>query len=64
MKHLRTEHTSPEEVGRVAHEAGVKMVVLTHITPGTQAAGDEAYSAGVKKLYSGPVIVAHDLMEF
>ncbi len=64
MKHLRTEHTTPEEVGRVASAAAVKMVVLTHITPGTQSQGDAAYSDGVKQLYKGPVVVAHDLMEF
>ncbi len=64
MKHMRTEHTSPAEVGRVASAAGVRMVVLTHFVPGTLAQGDDVYSAGVKQLYKGPVIVARDLMEF
>jgi ribonuclease BN (tRNA processing enzyme) len=64
LKHLRTEHTSPEEVGRVASAADVKMVVLTHVTPGTAGQKDEIYSDGVKKLYHGPVIVGRDLMEF
>jgi ribonuclease BN (tRNA processing enzyme) len=64
MKHLRTEHTTPDEVGRVASSAGVKMVILSHVTPGTAAYKDEQYSDGVRKLYQGPVVVAHDLMEF
>jgi ribonuclease BN (tRNA processing enzyme) len=64
LQHLRTEHTSAEEVGRVASAAGVKMVVLTHVTPGTPAQKDEIYSNGVQKLYQGPVVVGRDLMEF
>jgi ribonuclease BN (tRNA processing enzyme) len=64
MTHMRTEHTSADEIGRVASAAGVKMVVLSHVTPGTRTQNDAAYSDGVKKLYKGPVVVAHDLMEF
>jgi ribonuclease BN (tRNA processing enzyme) len=64
LRHLRTEHTSPEEVGRVAHEAGVKMVVLTHLVTGGRGGQDEKYVAAVKQQYSGTVAVAHDLMEF
>ncbi|HEU4623204.1 MAG TPA: MBL fold metallo-hydrolase, partial [Steroidobacteraceae bacterium] len=62
LTHLRTEHTSPEEVGRVAHEAGVKMVVLTHLVTGGRSGQDAKYIAAVKEHYSGPVVVAHDLM--
>jgi ribonuclease BN (tRNA processing enzyme) len=64
MNHMRTEHTTPEEVGRVAQAAGVKMVVLTHLVTGARTDGDNAYIEAVKKSFSGPVVVARDLMEF
>jgi ribonuclease BN (tRNA processing enzyme) len=63
MNHMRTEHSTPEQVGQTASEAGVKMVVLSHIVapPG---GSDAKYVEGVRKLYSGPVVVGKDLMEF
>jgi ribonuclease BN (tRNA processing enzyme) len=61
---MRTEHTTPEEIGRVARDAGVKMVVLSHLVTGNASNADEAYVDAVRKLYSGPVVVARDLMEF
>lgn len=64
LTHMRTEHTSADEIGRLADEAGVKMVVLSHVTPGTRTQDDAVYSEGVKRRYKGPVVVAHDLMEF
>jgi len=64
LQHMRTEHSTPEEVGRVARAAGVRMVVLSHLVTGPKAQADDAYSQAVGKLYEGPVIVAHDLMEF
>jgi ribonuclease BN (tRNA processing enzyme) len=51
MAHMRTEHTTAEEIGRVAKDAAVKMVVLTHLVTGPVAAGDSRYTDGVKKLY-------------
>lgn len=64
LRHMQTEHTAPEEVGRVAKEAGVKMVVLTHLVPGTLPDTESAYVDGVRKQFGGPVTVAQDLMEF
>ncbi|MEP7246777.1 MAG: MBL fold metallo-hydrolase [Gammaproteobacteria bacterium] len=64
MRHMTTEHTVAEEIGRVANAAGVKMVVLSHLVTGTLPVDDNRYVEGVKKLYSGPVVVARDLMEF
>src|SRR5262249_20482594 len=31
MAHMRADHTSPEDAGRIAQEAGVKTLVLSHI---------------------------------
>ncbi|MEY4761171.1 MAG: hypothetical protein RLZZ200_1027 [Pseudomonadota bacterium] len=64
MQHMRDEHTTPEDIGRLAAAAGVKQVVLTHLVPGGNIAPDAAYSDGVKKFFNGPVVVARDLMAF
>jgi len=49
----------------MAARAGVKTVVLTHL-PATADPKDEYARFGevVKKHFSGPVLVAKDLMEF
>lgn len=61
--HMREDHTTAEQVGRLAAAAGVKTVVLSHIVPG---AGEDpqAYAAQVRRYFSGPVIVAEDLRVF
>ena len=33
-KHLLASHTVPEDVGRIAAQAGVKTLVLSHFVPG------------------------------
>ena len=55
-------HTTPEDVGKLAAKAKIKMVVLNHI--GRDDLPDSAYIDGVKKYYSGPVVVGKDLMRF
>ncbi len=64
MNHMRTEHSTTDQVGETARDAGVKLVVLTHIVSGPKGMSYAAYIAGVKKYYSGPVVVGRDLMEF
>jgi ribonuclease BN (tRNA processing enzyme) len=56
-------HLSPDDVGKMAAQARVKTVVLTHLT----AKPDDDYTSWaneVKKYFSGQVLVAKDLMEF
>jgi ribonuclease BN (tRNA processing enzyme) len=56
-------HLSTEDVGKMAARAGVKTVVLTHLT----WKADDDYSTWadeVKKHFSGPVLIAKDLKEF
>jgi ribonuclease BN (tRNA processing enzyme) len=56
-------HLSTDDVGKMATRAGVKTVVLTHLT----WKADDDYStwaAEVKKHFSGPVFIAKDLKEF
>ncbi len=64
MNHMRTEHSTTEQVGRTASEAGVHLVVLTHLVRGRSGATDAEFVDGVKKFFSGPVVVGQDLMEF
>jgi len=64
MNHMRLEHSTPEEVGQTASEAAVKLVVLSHIVEGRGGGADSRYIDGVKKFYSGSVVVGKDLMEF
>ena len=62
--HLMAAHTLPEDVGRVAAQAGVKTLVLTHFVPGDDPTiTDEQWSEGVRKHFSGKIIVGKDLME-
>jgi ribonuclease BN (tRNA processing enzyme) len=56
-------HLSPDDVGAVAARAGVKTVVLTHLT--WKDNDDYAsWVAEVRKHFSGPVMLAKDLKEF
>ncbi|MDR3510992.1 MAG: MBL fold metallo-hydrolase [Caulobacteraceae bacterium] len=65
IDHMAKEHLRPEDVGRLAARAGVKMVVLTHFAPGADEETDPSpYVDGVRREYSGPVVAARDLDEF
>src|SRR5262249_3757867 len=63
LNHMRTEHSTAEEAGRVAQLAGVRKLVLTHIVPGRSSDSDSRYTDAAQKQYSGPVVVGRDLME-
>jgi ribonuclease BN (tRNA processing enzyme) len=63
MRHMADEHTTAEDVGRLAEAAGVKQLVLTHVVPGGDEP-DSTYTDAVKRHYKGPVTVARDLMSF
>jgi len=57
-------HTSTEDVGKVAAAAGVKKLVLTHFVPADDPSlTDEMWLEGVRKHYSGPIIMGRDLLE-
>jgi len=65
MRHLTEEHLTAEEVGKMAARANVKTVVLTHLLPTVDEHDDyQRFVPEVKKLFSGDVVVAKDLMEF
>jgi ribonuclease BN (tRNA processing enzyme) len=64
MNHMRTEHSTPAEVGRVAAAAGVKLLVLSHLVIGPGAGGEQKLLSGIRQSYGGPVVVGHDLQVF
>jgi ribonuclease BN (tRNA processing enzyme) len=63
--HMKQEHLSADEIGKMASRAAVKTVVLTHL-PATIDPKDDykRYADVVKKSFSGQVLIANDLMEF
>jgi ribonuclease BN (tRNA processing enzyme) len=61
MAHMKADHTPVEEVGRIAQEAGVKTLVLSHLTPAIDALKDDIWRAAAAKSFKGEIVVAHDL---
>ena len=67
FRHVAETHSTPEDVGRMATEAKVKTVVLTHLLPGSNRAQiaefpDSSYIDALRKYYAGEIIVGRDLM--
>jgi ribonuclease BN (tRNA processing enzyme) len=65
IQHMKDEHVTPEDIGRMATAAGVKTVVMTHLTPSVDPKDDfQRYADGAKKFFSGSILLAKDLMQF
>ena len=65
LRHQNEEHLSPQAVGELATQAGVKSVILTHLTPSADPNDDyERLAVTVRKYYTGSVRVAKDLARF
>jgi len=63
-KHILESHNPVEEVGRVAAEAGIRTLVLSHLVPAEEPpTADEVWRAGAKKHFGGRIIVARDRLE-
>jgi ribonuclease BN (tRNA processing enzyme) len=58
---LYTLHTPPDAIGRLAQEAGVHGVLLSHLSPATDAMR-EAVLTSIRRHYDGPVRFADDGM--
>jgi ribonuclease BN (tRNA processing enzyme) len=62
---ILSHHTSAEDVGRVAHAAGVKLLVLSHFVPAEGPdVTDEMWRSAVAKTFKGPVALGTDLATF
>jgi ribonuclease BN (tRNA processing enzyme) len=62
MAHMKADHSSVEDVGRIAQEAGVKTLVLSHLAPGIDTISDDTWRAPAAKYFKGEIIVGKDLM--
>jgi ribonuclease BN (tRNA processing enzyme) len=63
-EHLLASHIVPEDLGKLAAEAGVKTLVLSHFVPGDDPSiTDEMWTEGARKHYSGTIVVGRDLLE-
>jgi ribonuclease BN (tRNA processing enzyme) len=65
VAHMRLDHLTPEDVGKIAARAGVREVVLTHLSPGLDSEKDlSGYTRGIAPTFKGKVVVAVDLDRF
>jgi len=56
-------HTTTEQLGHVAAEAGVRTLVLSHFVPGEDPSiTDAMWAEGVRKNFAGEIVVGRDLM--
>jgi len=54
-------HTSPEDAAKIAKEAGVRHLLLTHIMPPLPASNLKAAFLGdARKFYQGPITIGED----
>lgn len=62
-KHIVETHVTTSDAGRMAKEAGVGMLVLSHLAPGAlQPLADDDYLRGVREHFDGRAVVGKDLM--
>jgi ribonuclease BN (tRNA processing enzyme) len=60
---MMASHTTTEQLGEVAAQAQVKKLVLSHFVPGDDPSiTDAMWIEGVRKNFSGEIVVGHDLM--
>jgi len=63
-EHLLASHTDSEGAGKIAAQAGVKTLVLSHFVPGDDPSiSDAQWAEGARKHFKGRIIVGKDLME-
>jgi ribonuclease BN (tRNA processing enzyme) len=62
--HIVGTHTSTEDAGRMAAQAGVATLVLNHLVPGALApdVGDDVYVEGARRHFDGEIVVGSDGM--
>lgn len=59
---LQQGHTSAEDAGRIAAQAGVKTLVLSHLLPGDEPIDDAVWAAEARRHFGGTVVVGRDRM--
>lgn len=61
-QHLLASHSTPEQVGRVATEANVRTLVLSHFVPGGPVLSDQQWLEAVRPHFDGEIVVGRDLL--
>jgi ribonuclease BN (tRNA processing enzyme) len=61
-RHVRETHSTPEDVGKMASAAKVKTLVLSHQVGGGRGGNNDGFTAPIKKVFSGQIIVGADQM--
>lgn len=64
MRQATQGHMGLDNIGKLATDAGVRKVVLSHLTRRFKSTDYEPWAEEVRKHFSGEVVVADDLMEF
>lgn len=65
VQHLTSHHLTSGDVGRLAAKAGVRSVVVTHLSGDNPTSTDiMRYLKDIRTSYVGPVILADDLDQF
>ena len=62
-KHILESHTPVEEVGKIAQEAGVKTLVLSHYVPDNNPDAEQSWLPLARRHFKGEVILGRDLLE-
>jgi len=60
--HIVATHSTTQQAGRMAAEAGVKTLVFNHVLPGAlnSTIADGIYIAGAREYFAGDIIVGYD----
>jgi len=61
VDHLVDDHTDAPDVGRVATEAGVPVLVLYHLIPANPGIDDQRWIDLVRPTFAGEIVVSRDL---
>lgn len=61
--HLMSCHTTAEQAGQVATEAGVKTLVLSHLVPGSGIVTDQMWLEAASRTFGGRIVIGRDLQE-
>jgi len=62
VRHIVRSHTSYRDVGRIAGDAGVGRLVLSHFVPGDAPLDREAVLDAIRNDFAGDVVFGEDLM--
>lgn len=65
-KHLANHHLSPEQVGKLAAQAGVKKVVATHLVNGGRITPEitAGWAASIAENFDGEITIGDDLQDY